>query len=206
MAVPFATVGLALFNSELDTDVAQWVWTHHTSVFVPNRLTMDYVNDLTNELATSGGYTVGGVASTASRTLFQANLWTTSRASSTAYTVNTVVRPATGNGLLYRAVVAGTSGASIPTYPTTVGLTVVDGGVTWECVGAAVVVITTPSPVWNAATFTGVRTSVLSYRAAATAAAQPLVAFFDHVTDRAGQGGAFTFNVGAQGVMHLFMP
>lgn len=200
----FASVPLAAMNGELDTDVASWTWTLHSSSFTPNRLTMDYVNDLSGELATGSGYTLGGVSMAATRTKTDANSWGTPRAASTAYTLGTVVRPASTNGFLYRCVVAGTTGSGTPTYPTTTGLNVVDGSVTWECVGVSIVVIATAAPVWNSASFTGVRYAVLSYRAAGTAAAQPLVAYADFVTDRAGQSGAFTVNPPSQGVVHFF--
>jgi hypothetical protein len=50
----------------------------------------------------------------------------------TAYTLGQVRRRVTGSGLLvFRVTTAGTSGASEPTWPTTVGGTVVDGTVTW---------------------------------------------------------------------------
>lgn len=204
MAIPYAPVVTAAFNAELDTDVSAWTWTLHTSGMTPDRNLHDYVNDLTNELATAGGYTQGGVVSTATRTRTAANSWATTRANSTAYTLGTVVRPATGNGFLYRAVVAGTTGGSVPTYPTVVGTTVVDGGVTWECAGSAITVITTPNPVWASSSFTGHRYSVLSYRNGGTAATQPLVAYIDHVTDRAGQSGSYTLTLSAQGVLHFF--
>ena len=48
-----------------------------------------------------------------------------------AYTVNTAIQPATPNGFVYVCTVAGTSGASPPTWPTSAG-TVTDGSVTWQ--------------------------------------------------------------------------
>lgn len=57
------------------------------------------------------------------------------RANSTAYTVGDIVVPATPNGYYYVASAAGTSGGTIPTFPTTEGDTVVDGDVTWVCAG-----------------------------------------------------------------------
>ena len=54
---------------------------------------------------------------------------------STAYTLNNECTPdASQNGYTYRVTVAGTSGGGEPTWPTTLGNTVVDGAVTWECV------------------------------------------------------------------------
>lgn len=43
------------------------------------------------------------------------------------------VTPTVYNGYLYEATVTGTSGTSEPTWPTTIGNTVADGGVTWKC-------------------------------------------------------------------------
>lgn len=55
------------------------------------------------------------------------------RANATAYALYAVVEPATRNNYRYRCTVAGTSASSPPTWPTTVGTTVVDGTVTWTC-------------------------------------------------------------------------
>lgn len=58
-----------------------------------------------------------------------------------AYALNAVMIPPSVdgepqyNGRYYVCTVAGTSGASLPALPTTVGQTVVDGGVTWQCAG-----------------------------------------------------------------------
>lgn len=62
------------------------------------------------------------------------------RANTTAYALGAYVVPASANGYYYKATAAGTSGGSIPTYPTTVGATVTDGTVTWTCAGKTAVV------------------------------------------------------------------
>lgn len=54
---------------------------------------------------------------------------------STAYLVGDVIRPnLASNGFLYQCTTAGTSGASAPTFPTTIGNTVADGSCVWTCV------------------------------------------------------------------------
>ncbi len=65
-----------------------------------------------------------------------------------SYTVGSLVLDSSGN--TQRCVVAGTSGASAPSWSTTVGGSTTDGGVTWTLValGAAAITGTTP-PVWN---------------------------------------------------------
>jgi hypothetical protein len=55
---------------------------------------------------------------------------------STPYAQDDAVRTTAANGHRYRATNAGTSGASEPTWPTTAGATVVDGGITWQEDGA----------------------------------------------------------------------
>jgi len=54
-------------------------------------------------------------------------------AASTAYALTDKAMPTTANGYRYEVTVAGTSGATEPTWPTIIGNTVVDGTVTWEC-------------------------------------------------------------------------
>lgn len=51
----------------------------------------------------------------------------------TSYSAGDVVRPTTRNGYVYVCTAEGTSGSSEPTWPVTVGATVTDGTVTWEC-------------------------------------------------------------------------
>lgn len=55
-------------------------------------------------------------------------------AASTGYTASTsFTRPTKPNGFRYECTASGTSGSSEPAWPTTIGATVVDGGVTWTC-------------------------------------------------------------------------
>ncbi|MCD6418865.1 hypothetical protein J7M00_08805, partial [bacterium] len=62
--------------------------------------------------------------------LTQPSAWS----ASTAYSEGDYIRPTSANGYSYECTVAGTSGSSEPTWPTTLGETVTDGTVTWECV------------------------------------------------------------------------
>ena len=50
------------------------------------------------------------------------------------YAMDATVEPVIRNGYRYRCTVAGASGAVEPTWPTTVGDVVTDGGVSWRCV------------------------------------------------------------------------
>lgn len=65
-------------------------------------------------------------------------------------------RPAVNNGYWYTATVAGTTGATAPTWPTTVGATVTDGSVTWKCSGSY-----TPQNIWAANTAYALGTIVI---------------------------------------------
>jgi hypothetical protein len=70
-----------------------------------------------------------GVSDWAASTVYYATWLSTG-----AYRTNRMLlKPTTYNGFIYRCTVSGTSGTSEPSWPTTIGSTVVDGGVTWEC-------------------------------------------------------------------------
>jgi hypothetical protein len=58
-------------------------------------------------------------------------------AASVARAVGDKVVPVPRNGFVYRCTVAGTGGGAQPAWPTTIGLTVADGGATWVCDAAA---------------------------------------------------------------------
>lgn len=71
-----------------------------------------------------------------------------SYAAETSFVLRDVVHP--GNGYFYICTVAGTSGGSAPTWPTTDGATVVDGTVTWQCLGLTTDLIAMGSTLTNA--------------------------------------------------------
>lgn len=171
-------------NKEIDFDSDGLRWTLHAAGYVPNADTHAYVSDLTSELGGAGGYTVGGqVAGAVTRTHTAADAWTVARANTTAYAVDDVVRPAVGNGKLYRCAAAGATGAAEPAWPVAIGQTVADGAATWECVGSAITVLDCADPSWPAATLTA-RIAVLSDRTPATPATQPLIGYVDFGADK----------------------
>lgn len=67
---------------------------------------------------------------------------------STDYAVGDYVTPTTPNGYVYECTAdAGSSAASEPTFPTTIGSTVVDDGITWTCRG--LYGIANPATTWS---------------------------------------------------------
>lgn len=199
----YAPVYKSALNAEVDWDTDTIKALITTSAYTPDPLTHDYLNDVTNEV-TGTGYTAGG-ATLASKTitLTVANSWSAARANSTAYAAGDVVRPSAGNGYLYQAVVAGTSNTSPPTYPTVVGQTVTDGGVTWVCKGRAVLVLDAADPSWASSTITG-RTVVI-YKSTGTAATSPLICYDTLTADASSTNGPWTYQIAAAGLVLLFM-
>ncbi len=54
-----------------------------------------------------------------------------------SYCSGRIIRPTVLNGYLYECAWGGTTGATEPTWPTTIGATVVDGTVVWRCITGA---------------------------------------------------------------------
>lgn len=208
MAQMYRLAPLRMMNKEVDWVDDDIRATLHSAAYVPSLDTHDYVNDLTNELATGGGYTTNGVALASKQITYTAgSTWATARANGTAYTLFKIVRPASANGYVYYASVGGTSGGTIPTFPTVIGATVADGAVTWTCAGRGVVVVDAADVTWPTATFTGVRYLVISDRTPGTTATRPLIAIHDFGSNVAGSGGAFTHSwENPDGIFNMFMP
>lgn len=195
-------------NKEADWDTDSVVMTLHTATYTPNLDTHAYVSDLTNELGSGSGYTTGGVAlGSKAITYTAANSWGTSRANSTAYALGDVVRPATGNGFLYRCAVAGTSAGTVTTLGTVVGRETTDGTAVFENVGSGIIQVTAANATWSSPFSAGpFRYAVISDRTPGTAATQPLVGLIDFGSNQTGGGGALNVNFNAQGALHLYIP
>jgi hypothetical protein len=195
-------------NKEVDFNSDSLFWTLHTVSYVPNFDTHQNVSDLTNELTTAGGYTVGGIAvGTPAMTYTAANSWGNVRANSTAYVVGDVYRPAATNGFVYRCVVAGTSAGAPPTFGLILGGATVDGTATFELVGSGINAFTCTNPSWPTATFGPCRYAVLSDRQTGVAATEPLIGLIDFLADKTAGGGTFQITVHpTQGVLTFFMP
>jgi len=197
-----------LFQSAADQFIqgnAQWKAGGHTlkmalltSTAAPNLSTWSHFSDVTNEI-TGTGYTAGGQALTSlTNTETAANSWGTTRANSTSYNVGDIVRPATGNGFLYVCVVAGTSGAGLPTYSTVVGQDTTDGTVTWDLVGESITVYSSAAVSWTSSTITA-RYGVIYDPTTGVATTEPLIALINFGVDESDTAGTFTITPPSSG-------
>lgn len=176
-----------------------------TSSYTPNLDTHKFKSDLTNEV-TGTGYTAGGATlSSAALTYTVANSWGTAAATTTAYTVGQVVRPSTGNGHLYRCIVAGTSGGSAPTWPTVSGQTVADGTVTWAECGAGIHQFDAADVSWTSSTITG-RYAVIYDSTPGSDATRPLIGLVDFGADQTTNNGTFAITWDALGIFVITTP
>lgn len=208
MAQLYRQALVKILNKEVDFDTDTLKATLHTASYTPNLDTHVYASSLTNELTTTGGYTAGGATvSSPTVTYTAANSWATTAATSTAYTLGRVVRPSTGNGFLYRAAVAGTSGGSAPTWPTVVGTTVADGSVTWECMGSGIIVVDAADPTWSSPFTAGpFRYMVITDTQSGSSATNPLISLTDFGSNQTGGGGALSVTLDALGIWNIFLP
>lgn len=76
-------------------------------------------------------------------------------AATTVYALKARVQPTVKNGFWYRVTANGTTAGTEPTWPTTIGGTVVDSGVTWTCEGGAPVTSTIQAAMAYTSTYGG---------------------------------------------------
>jgi hypothetical protein len=176
-----------------------------TVTYAENLDTHETFADITNEV-TGTGYTAGGVTlGSKTITYTAANSWATQWAATTAYALNDIVRPTTGNGHLYQAIVAGTSAGSQPTWPTVSGQIVVDSGVTWAEIGRGVTQIDFADPSWTTATIANIRKGVV-YKSTGTAATSPLLWLLVNDVDISVTNGTFTITIPTLGIETFSRP
>lgn len=159
----------------------------------------DFWDDVSADEMSGTGYTAGGETLTCSVVRTAANSWGTNWAASTAYNVGDIVKPVSGNGFVYRAVVAGTSAASEPTWPTTPGVTVVDNGVTWANIGQAVIALDATDPTWTGLD-AGTPSHAVVWKDTGTPATSPLIAINDAITTPS-NGADYTVNIDDAGII-----
>lgn len=157
--LPSDSIKMALLAPTASPSLSSWV----------------HYSDVVGEVANGNGYTTGGVALTGKTlTATPAASWGTQWAASTPYAAGSIVVPATSTGLLYSAVVAGSSGPTAPTWPTVVGESVADGTVVWSAVGESVTAFSSASASWmNATLSTGF--GVIYDAQSGSAATEPLI-------------------------------
>ena len=157
-----------------------------TGLYVPNLYTQKDWSDIFENEVISSGYTAGGTAlGTKTHVVYgplstSSTPWTQVWTTLTAYAVGQVVKPTVGNqnGYLFRCVNAGTTLASEPTWNTTPGDPVVDGGSTsapqWVNCGESVTVWSSAAATWSGVTFTAVY-GVLYDAQSGTYSSEPLI-------------------------------
>jgi phage gp36-like protein len=94
------------------------------------------VGTATFAYSTDGGFTYSGIYTTASSVPLEGTGIVVAFAAGTYVDADTYSTSYTGNGLIYAAQVPGGETGSVqPTWPLQVGATVLDGSVTWLCIG-----------------------------------------------------------------------
>ena len=176
-----------------------------TSSYTPNQATDAFKSSVTNEVVGTGYTAMGATLGTKTAVVTAANSWTVQWTATTAYTVGQIVRPATGNGHLYRCVIAGTSGASTPTFPTTSGATVVDNAaITWQECGIGAIQVGAATVSWASSTITA-RYAVIYDGTPGTDATRPLIGYINFGADVVSSSGTFTITWDPTGIFTIMI-
>lgn len=177
-----------------------------TNTYSVNLDTHETFADITNEVSGTG-YTAGGATlGTKAITYTPANSWGTAWATGTAYAVGDIIRPTTGNGHLYRCIVAGTSHATTePTWTTVSGQVNTDNTVTWAEIGRGVTQIDFADPSWTTATIANIRKFAI-YKSTGTASTSPLLWYGENDVDVSVTNGTFTVTIHTLGIETFATP
>ena len=175
-----------------------------TVTYAYNLDTHETKADVTNEVVGTG-YTARGAA-LASKTIVYtaANTWATIWVTLTAQAVGDIVRPTAGNGHLYRCIVAGTTAAGQPTWPTVSGQTVADASVTWAEIGRGLTQIDAADISWAASTITA-RVAVI-YKDTGVDATSPLLFLMDFGADVSSTAATFQITLPVLGIFTYATP
>ncbi|MHA1304356.1 MAG: right-handed parallel beta-helix repeat-containing protein [Candidatus Heimdallarchaeaceae archaeon] len=117
----------------------------HIESHFPTLYIGDIVHKWVSAVPTSGNWTRASIVYNTAPTAGGYIGWVCVRSGQAAptwqseisYNIGDKVVPTSDNGYYYECTAAGISGSSEPAWPTTVGNTVIDGTVTWECKGTA---------------------------------------------------------------------
>jgi hypothetical protein len=160
--------------------------------YTPNPGADTFWSDISANELTGAGYTAGGAA-VPSPTIVEtaANAWGLTWAATHAYVPGDVVKPAVNNGFLYMIVSGGgNSGGAAPAWPTVVGQTVVDSGVTWACMGTSITVFSSGSVSW-AASAINAYFAVIYDSQTGVATTSPLINLQTFAGEESDSGGTF---------------
>jgi hypothetical protein len=195
---------LKALNKEIDFDTDEIKVMLTETGYTPNLNTHDYKDDVTNELANGNGYTTGGVTLAGKTiTYTAADALAKARADSTNYSLGDIVRPAAGNGHIYRCIVAGESGVGAPVWPVVSGQTVVDGAVTWAECGGGVIKLDANDILWANSTWdapNGARYAV-GYVNTGVAGTSVLLFLVDLLAEQNPNNGTFQITWDDEGIL-----
>ncbi|MFZ5892409.1 MAG: hypothetical protein ACOY0T_15220 [Myxococcota bacterium] len=126
---------VATINGALGASVASIVGNRLRLTSTGSRIVINstYADDTTSKLGLQNGVyeDIGNDGTAGAQLVVPWQSPSAIAASATAYAVGDVVVPISANSYWYKATVAGTSAGGDPSWPTTLGASVSDGGVTW---------------------------------------------------------------------------
>ena len=193
---PNGWMNFAAGNIDFDADTIKVALLSSTAAYND---TNQYWSDISANEITGTGYTAGGEALVNKTVTTTDSSALAAWAASTAYAVGDVVRAVTDNGNVFRCVVAGTSGATEPTWVTTTFRETADNTVVWVQFGSAIIVLDADDVVWANATITARYAAI--YKDTGIATTSPLIGWVDFGADQSASGGNFTIQWSPNGIL-----